>query len=71
VIKVIDRGNFINETPACYITSPLIYMTYLLLNGFMSWFYIMNYLEAPSVNLKLLADNKRANGVIMVFSLVF
>ena len=29
VVKVIDRGNFINETPACYITSPLIYMTYL------------------------------------------
>merc|ERR1712050_94283 len=41
------------------------------LNAFFCWFFVVNYLEASNVDLKLLADNKKINAVIMVFTLVF
>ena len=71
LLKIFNSGFVTTETMACYLTNPLIHIVYLLLNGFMSWFFFMNYLEASRVDLRLLSDNKKINGVIMVFSLVF
>ena len=71
LLKIFNSGFVTTETLTCYLTNPLIHIVYLLLNGFMSWFFFMNYLEANRLDLRLLSDNKRINSIIMVFSLVF
>lgn len=66
--KIFDNGVVESEGTACFVTWPLMHIAYMILNWFLSGFFLMNYMEAVKCNLSLLQANRKVNTCVMLFS---
>jgi hypothetical protein len=61
LLKVFDNGFVTTESLGCYLTWPLMHGSYLVLNAFLFWFFLTNFLDAAKSDLAGLLGAKVIN----------
>ena len=70
-IKLLSSGIMISESETCLVTWPLMHIIYMSLNGFMAWWFAMNFIEASNLDNEPLNHNKKIIYQLICFCFAF